>query len=488
MKAVVSIPRSLDGIDGQTFDVVIVGAGIYGALCAVEAAHRGLRTLLVDRADFGAGASFKSLRTIHGGLRYLQTLDLPRARASSRQRDWWLANFPDLVVARPCLMPLYGRGLRRPAAFRAAAVLAHLLRLNSTGLPAERRLPALRLVGALEVRQRFPGIPTGGLMSGALWFDAFMPEPSRIVIECIRWAVSAGARALNYVELRGAQPERAGSSRLALVDRVSGAELTVTTGATINATGSSVDEVARRLGGSGRSLLLPTIAWNLLLDAPPPGSGCLALTPPRRGAQTYFLHSFHGRVLAGTGHAAVATGDANLTPSAALIQSMRADLDTAFPDAGLGQARVLRVLADVLPGVRPHDRRLAMRPRIHRDSAGGGAALWHVVGVKFTEASDVARRVLHLVCGGGNADLRPRPAGGSGWDVLDRTEPITRTALLDLAASESVLYLEDLIERRTNAWCDADTRQRVEALVGDDFAGAATTGQKTRARILASER
>jgi glycerol-3-phosphate dehydrogenase len=478
MTAAVRIARSLDDIDGQTFDVVIAGAGIYGALSAVEAAHQGMRTLLVDRTDFGAGASFKSLRTIHGGLRYLQRLDFPRARASSLQRDWWLANFPDLVESRPFLMPLYGRGLRGPAAFRAAAVLARLLRLNSAGLPAERRLPALQLIGASEVRERFAGIPTRGLRAGALWFDAFMPESSRIVIESIRWAVSAGARPLNYVELTGAQPERAGRSMLTLTDRVSGARLTVTTRAVINATGSSVDEVASRIKGRRRSLLLPTIAWNLLLEASPPGSGCLALTPPRRGAQTYFLHAFHGRVLVGTGHAAAAAGDAGLTPSTAMVQAMRADLDAAYPDAGLGQAKVLRVLADVLPGVRPNHAQLAMRPRIVRDSAGGGAALWHVVGVKFTEAPDVARRVVQLACSGNRAQLRPRPASAGGWDVFDRSQPMTRAALLDLAESESVLYLEDLTERRTNAWCDTAMQQRLENLVGQDFAEGPPTAYK----------
>src|SRR6266436_6929863 len=99
--------RDLDRLTAQTFDVLIVGGGIYGLTMAYDAAARGLSVALVERDDFGSGASFNHLRTIHGGLRYLQTLDLARSRESIRERRTLARIAPHTV--RPLLfaLPLY---------------------------------------------------------------------------------------------------------------------------------------------------------------------------------------------------------------------------------------------------------------------------------------------------------------------------------------------------------------------------------------------
>src|SRR5438874_2534560 len=78
--------RDLEALTDRTFDVLVVGGGIYGLAIAYDAAQRGLAVALVERQDFGSGTSFNHLRTIHGGLRYLQSLDVARARESVRER------------------------------------------------------------------------------------------------------------------------------------------------------------------------------------------------------------------------------------------------------------------------------------------------------------------------------------------------------------------------------------------------------------------
>src|SRR3954465_10050640 len=64
--------RDIDRLTAHTFDVLVVGGGIYGLTIASDAADRGLTVALIDKHDFGSGASFNHSRTIHGGLRYLQ--------------------------------------------------------------------------------------------------------------------------------------------------------------------------------------------------------------------------------------------------------------------------------------------------------------------------------------------------------------------------------------------------------------------------------
>ena len=63
--------RDLDTMARRAHDVVIVGGGIHGAAAAWEAASRGLSVALLEADDFGAGVSWNSLKTIHGGLRHL---------------------------------------------------------------------------------------------------------------------------------------------------------------------------------------------------------------------------------------------------------------------------------------------------------------------------------------------------------------------------------------------------------------------------------
>jgi glycerol-3-phosphate dehydrogenase len=465
-----SIPREAGRVDQGAFDVVVVGAGVQGVFCALEATHRGLRTLIVDAGDFGAATSFNSLRTLHGGLRYLQSLDFARARSSYAQQQWWLEHFPELVERRACLMPIHARRLRGHTAFRIARLLAHLSGMRGPSKDDRLATPAVELLTAAELHRRLPNYPRCGLRGAALWHEAFMPESSRVLIECLRWAIAGGATALNYAELVEARPAASNRVQLVLSDRDTGATVSLIAGAIINAGGARVEEVARRLGARSRTLLVPTLAWNLLLDARLPGPDCIALTPPRRGGQTYFLQPFHGRTLAGTGHADMHGPADSIMPSQAQIDGMRRELDSAWPAARLGAASVVRVLAGILPGVRPGSPRLANRPRIVRDSAVGGIPLVHVVGVKFTEAPVVAARALDRLGLGARRSGTARPPSGAGWNLAEGDETATPETLLDLATSESVVYLEDLIERRTNAWCVESAAARVEQLLGGKLA------------------
>jgi glycerol-3-phosphate dehydrogenase len=303
-----------------------------------------------------------------------------------------------------------------------------------------------------------------------------MPDTSRLLVECLSWAVSGGARALNYAELLEPRPEPSARTRLVLKDLESGATLSVVAGAIINAGGAQIEEVARRLGARSAALLVPTLAWNLLLDAGLPGASSIVLTPQRRGGQTYFLQPFHGRTLAGTGHAAMPGTAEQALPARASIDSMRRDLDAAWPGAGLGAAPVLRVLAGILPGIRPGTSRLASRPRVVCELTGSGSPIVHVVGVKFTEAPVVAVKALDHIGVSFERNSVKRPPAGVGWHLAGARDAATTRTLLDLAASESVVYLEDLIERRTNAWCDESATALVERLLEGKLARRKSRG------------
>src|SRR5688500_4556797 len=97
--------RNLERLANQTFDVLIVGGGIHGAITAWDATLRGLSVALIERGDFGSGTSQNSLKIIHGGLRYLQDGNLSRIRMMARERTTWMKIAPHLVHPLTCLIP-----------------------------------------------------------------------------------------------------------------------------------------------------------------------------------------------------------------------------------------------------------------------------------------------------------------------------------------------------------------------------------------------
>src|SRR6185369_10677643 len=140
--------RDLDGLTSRTFDVLVVGGGIYGLTIAYDAAQRGLSVALIERHDFGSGASFNHFRTIHGGLRYLQTLDLSRARESVRERRTVARIAPQAVRPLPFAVPLYRSLTRGKVAMRAGFLLDRLVSAGrNRGVPPSHRLPGGRVVG-----------------------------------------------------------------------------------------------------------------------------------------------------------------------------------------------------------------------------------------------------------------------------------------------------------------------------------------------------
>src|SRR5262245_22075508 len=139
--------RDLDGLTARTFDVLVVGGGIYGLTIAYDCAQRGLSVALIERHDFGSGASFNHLRTIHGGLRYLQTLDFSRARESVNERRTLARIAPGAIGRLPFLLPLSRSLTRGTMAMRTGFLLDRVVsRHRNDAVPDSLRLPSGKVV------------------------------------------------------------------------------------------------------------------------------------------------------------------------------------------------------------------------------------------------------------------------------------------------------------------------------------------------------
>lgn len=463
---------------GERFDLIVVGAGIYGAQLTMEAARRGLRPLLIERDDFGGATSWNSLRIVHGGLRYLQKLDLARFRESVAERTWFCRTYPDLVEPLECLMPLYGEGLRRPGTLRVALFLNDLLsRGRNAGVREDLHLSSGRVIDARETTALFPEVDPLGLKGGAVWYDAAMPSSVRVLMETLNWARHNGAIALNYVECTGTVGADGKIAGVRALDRPSGSRVELRAPVVVNCAGPWSRALSERLDRDRESLFQPSLAFNLLLDRRPPSAAAVAVAPRRPGARTYFLRPWRNRIFAGTFHAPCAEYPASPVPHDVQVEQFLADLNQAVPALELTRDDIVRTYSGLLPAASPGTEDLATRPAIVDHGADDGPrGLWSVSGVKYTTARRVAEQTVRDAFGrrGRYVGVRPgsgRPATETGLDLGDpsglstRDRDRTRVELERLVEDESVLCMEDLLLRRTDWGTDPEAVPEVAALV-----------------------
>ncbi len=225
----------------EIFDVAVVGGGVNGCGVARDCAQRGLRTLLVEKEDFGAGATGGSSGMIHGGLRYLLN-DVKTTRKSCLDSGYIQRICPNLLWRIPMLMPLTGKGWA--GAWYAALVETYLEAYERFAIPLKNGLPHARL-SAEEARQVEPGLAPR--TTRALTFDEWGIDANRLCLLNALAARDAGAEVRNHTEIKGLRRDQ-GISRLAAQDRLTGHRETFEARLVVNATGPWLPRMAGVLG------------------------------------------------------------------------------------------------------------------------------------------------------------------------------------------------------------------------------------------------
>jgi glycerol-3-phosphate dehydrogenase len=419
-----------------------------------------LRVLLVERGDFGEATSYNSLRIIHGGLRYLQSLDFQRFRESVQERRWFLQCFPDLVGPLPCLMPLYGVGLQRPSILRVALGINDVLsRRRNLYVDPDMHLPAGRIVSAIETRDLFPVVSMNGLLGSAIWYDAFMPNSQRLLIEVLHWACQLGATALNYMEAVSLMKALSNVAGIVAIDKLHGGEFEFRAPLVVNATGPWCDEVATKIAGKQSSIPHNSLAWNVLFERPAVSTYGVAVASQTTESQTYFMVPWHGRLLAGTGHGPWHGDLQNPRPSEQQLLDFLMDLNAIVPTLQLRLDDIVRVFSGLVPAsIGSTDVPSNRETIIDHSYSRGPTGLYSVLGVKFTTARTVANKLLSRML---DVSHSGTPGTARDQDVRGHLkrydcqwtpttgDPRWRSELRHLIADESVHHLDDLIMRRT---------------------------------------
>ena len=197
--------RNLSELVSRNYDVVVVGGGSFGCCAAWDAASRGLSVALVEKGDFCQATSANHLKMVHGGIRYLQHLDIPRVRESISERAALLRIAPHLVHPVPIIMPTYGSGMEGRLVLGSGLKLYDLIAFDrNRGIQdPNRRIPSGRLLSRTEVLDLYPDLDRKGLTGAGLFSDGQFYNPPRLALAFVRAAVDAGAEAANYVKVTG---------------------------------------------------------------------------------------------------------------------------------------------------------------------------------------------------------------------------------------------------------------------------------------------
>ncbi|HYO30882.1 MAG TPA: FAD-dependent oxidoreductase, partial [Thermomicrobiales bacterium] len=224
----------------ETYDLIVVGAGVNGAGIAREATLRGFRTLLLDKADVGGGTTSWSTRLIHGGLRYLEHGEVGLVRESLRERERLLRIASHLVEPLPLLIPIYAGDRRGPLLVRAGMVAYDALSFDKT-------LPRHRMLARDEVLDRAPGLQPSGLRGAALYYDGQITFAERLAVENAVDARDHGADLRLYSEVDEILVLENRVLGVAATDKLTGSSFEARAPIVVNAAGAWVDAV---LGGN----------------------------------------------------------------------------------------------------------------------------------------------------------------------------------------------------------------------------------------------
>ena len=397
--------RDLSPLTGTNFDVLVVGGGIHGACTAWEAARLGLRVALIERGDFGAGTSCNSLRTLHGGLRYLQHLDFARMRQSIYERREWLRLAPHLTQPMRFVLPTRGLGLKGPYALRAALLVNDLVSADRNhGVPPRNHLPRGEILSAVRTQTLLAGTQVTGINGGAAWYDGVCTNTERLLWEVVAAAVTAGALAFNYVEADELLLNAGRVSGVRATDRLGAQSLTVRAAIVVNAAGPWVDEWLPTRSGLepmfhasyGFNLLTRPFAFPDAIGFAVPRGSRAQDTVLDQGTNTYFILPWNGQALIGTRHLRCAHANRGTRVPPGEIAHFLAELNVMLGEHRLRGEDIRGVFSGLLPEVRDSQGTAVVLDKSARvldhGPSQGVHGLLSVLGVKWTTARWMGER------------------------------------------------------------------------------------------------
>jgi glycerol-3-phosphate dehydrogenase len=367
----------------KDWDIVIIGGGATGLGCAVDAASRGYKTLLLEKYDFAKGTSSRATKLVHGGVRYLAQGNIRLVKEALQERGRLLKNAPHVCHRLAFVVPFYNHWQKWYYRFGLwlYEFLSGKLSLGKTKFLSKR--------GTLR---NLPGLANEKLTGGVLYFDGQFDD-SRLAINLAQTATEQGATVINYFAVTGFVKSNGTIKKVVAKDELSGETIEIEARAIINATGVFADEVLQMAEANKEQTIAPSQGIHLVVEKHFFEGIAGLMVPKTDDGRVLFAIPWHDKLLLGTTDTPVENISAEPT-------ALKEEIDfvikhfNRYATAEIGYKDVLSVFVGLRPLAKTGDKnKTAVMPRDHHIEVLS-SGLVHVTGGKWTTYRSMAEHAI----------------------------------------------------------------------------------------------
>lgn len=376
--------KSIEQIrDTQEWDILIIGGGATGLGCAVDAASRSCKTLLLEKYDFAKGTSSRATKLVHGGVRYLAQGNIRLVKEALHERGRLLKNAPHVCHKLAFVVPFYNHWQKWYywCGLWFYEFLSGKLRLGKTKFLSKK--------GTLR---NLPGLAADKLTGGVLYFDGQFDD-SRLAINLAQTATEQGATVINYFSVTGFIKDGKRIKGIIAKDETTGKTIEINTKVVINATGVFADEVLQMAEGNNKQTIAPSQGIHLVV-AKKFFEGIAGLMVPKTDdGRVLFAIPWHDKLLLGT-------TDTPIENISTEPKALKEEIDfiiqhfNRYASANITYKDVQSVFVGLRPLAKSGDKKkTAVMPRGHHIEILP-SGLIHVTGGKWTTYRSMAEHAV----------------------------------------------------------------------------------------------
>ena len=370
------------------WDICIIGGGATGLGIAVDAASRGLKTLLVEKYDFAKGTSSRSTKLVHGGVRYLQQGNIKLVMEALKERGVLLKNAPHLVKNQAFIVPNY-KWWEGP--YYGVGLKVYDWMAGSLGFGPSQFL------SREETLSLAPTLSVDGLRGGVLYHDGQFDD-ARLAIHLAMTAADHGAAVINYTGVEALLKTNGKVCGVALQDMLPGdttkSNYEVKAKVVVNATGVFTDSILKMDDDKAEKLLTLSQGIHIVLDKEFLPSHTAILIPRTNDKRVLFAVPWHDKTIVGTTDTPISNASAEPT---ALEQEVEFVLDHIQKYLAKDPLRsdIKSVFAGLRPLVKGQTKNTAALSRDHVITISN-SELITITGGKWTTYRKMAEDVLEI--------------------------------------------------------------------------------------------
>lgn len=431
----------------REFDICIIGGGATGLSTALDAASRGLKTVLFEQHDFARGTSSRSTKLVHGGVRYLQQGNIKLVMEALKERGLLLKNAPHLVHNQKFIIPNY-KWWEKP--FYGIGLKIYDKMAGKLGLG-----PSVFL-SREETLQYAPTLDPEDLKGGVLYHDGQFDD-ARLAICIAQTAAQHGAALLNYFPVSGLLKMQDKVCGVWVKDVFTGNEYEVRSKTVINATGVFTDSIMKMDDAKHKSIISPSQGIHLVVDKEFLPGDVAVMIPKTDDGRVLFAVPWHDKIVLGTTDTAVDTVSSEPIP-------LREEIEFILTHTGryLTKDPQLRDIRSMFAGLRPlvkgRTKKTAALSRDHLISIAD-SGLITITGGKWTTCRKMAEDVVDIaveksglrVSACITKDLRLKGHDEKPYPASINNLPDTEleTLIAETVRDEMCMTVEDFLSRRT---------------------------------------